>query len=935
MRSRGGYGFFRTQHQRGGTFVRMSTQPYYQYWGKADRAADRTIHRVHLLPYHCLDVAAVADALLREDLSLFERVAGPLGMEQEHVLPFVRLMVACHDLGKFSKTFQMLVPEAVGLVGGVARPAPCSERHDALGWLFWDDTLLDRIAKARVFGSTDVSESELSYYLSPIVQPVFGHHGKPVDIMNMRIDDHFDAADQEAAALFIMDLASLFATQGLPLPADLETFHEALTCQSWLLSGLFIISDWIGSNDDYFPYTREIAPLTDYWQRARAQAEEAIHATGMLPVPSRPFTGMGALFPDIRDREPSPLQRHVAACDIPAGPQLWIMEDITGSGKTEAAITLAHRLMDQGLSGMYIALPTMATANAMYERMAKAYHNLFAEDAEPSLVLAHSKRSLMEKFTASVVPVSRNATGRLSPSGNEQDGAAVCAQWIADNRKKALLAHVGVGTIDQALLAVLPAKHHTLRLLGLTNKVIIVDEVHACDRYMAILLEGLLEFHAAQGGSAILLSATIPQAMKDAFSAAFLRGLDGCSSPSGSGRFPAVTRVSSGGMRETAVSPRPDMRRAVAVTLIHDERTAVQKVIDAALAGAAVCWVRNTVADAVEAYQRLAELSVIDGDRLMLFHARFVLGHRLDREQHVLQRFGKNGDPDVRRGAVLVATQVVEQSLDLDFDFMISDLAPMDLLIQRAGRIHRHERAFRGGCSEPAMSVLSPCVTENPDQNWYAAMFPRATYVYQDTPKLWLTARLLEKYRGWTMPDHARDLVEGVYGRSREPVPEGLWGKECTVEGDRLASESHAYFNCLRRDMGYGGQQRVPFDEGIAPTRSGEPSITLRLAVHKDEKLLPIDTFDPPDWMLSEIQVRESVLGRSDNTSWDIVRAEPIMQDGCEWSQLLVLEDQTNGTWAGTAANGKGEPVTVVYCRETGLHVQKHGASCDAVQLTR
>jgi CRISPR-associated endonuclease/helicase Cas3 len=205
--------------------------------------------------------------------------------------------------------------------------------------------------------------------------------------------------------------------------------------------------------------------------------------------------------------------------ELAQDPQLIVIEEVTGGGKTEAALTLAARLLANGAAdGLYLALPTMATADAMHRRVERVYQRFFADGAQPSLVLAHS----MAAFTLALECVNQTDTGY----GNKEHDSASghCTAWLADSRKKALLAHVGVGTIDQALLGILPAKHQSLRLWGLLGKILIADEVHACDAYVADLLKTLLKFHTAFGGSAILLSATLPQSQRAGFIAAFAEG---------------------------------------------------------------------------------------------------------------------------------------------------------------------------------------------------------------------------------------------------------------------------------------------------------------------------------------------------------------------------------------------------------------------------
>jgi CRISPR-associated endonuclease/helicase Cas3 len=216
---------------------------------------------------------------------------------------------------------------------------------------------------------------------------------------------------------------------------------------------------------------------------------------------------------------------------LPDGPFLALVEDVTGGGKTEAALVLTHRLLAEGRAkGLYMALPTMATANAMFTRLAEAYRRLFEPDPdqEPSLALAHGATKLHDGFQAAIragdpARASEPETDDDNPRGDE--AGAACAAWLALEQRKAFLADVGVGTIDQAILGVLPAKYQSLRLLGLSQRVLIVDEAHAYDAYVGEELDRLLTFQAALGSSAVILSATLPATTKRRLVNAFRRGL--------------------------------------------------------------------------------------------------------------------------------------------------------------------------------------------------------------------------------------------------------------------------------------------------------------------------------------------------------------------------------------------------------------------------
>ena len=252
--------------------------------------------------------------------------------------------------------------------------------------------------------------------------------------------------------------------------------------------------------------------------------------------------------------------------------------------------------------------------------------------------------------------------------------------------------------------------------------------------------------------------------------------------------------------------------------------------------GGCVCCVRNTVDDALDAYRewvpRLGE------ERVMLFHARFALADRLSIENEVLRVFGPSSTSAERRGRLLIATQVAEQSLDLDFDGMVSDLAPIDLLIQRAGRLKRHLRDSEGNAiagrdqrGSVELGVFLPEPTLEADARWFADPFPRAARVYPHHGQLWLTARWLTARGGFSMPEDARDMIESVYGASvQAEIPEGLRAVSIRAEGDSGAMSAQGRLNSLQLDEGYVATMTHWQDDAYAPTRLGEPTVTVRLA---------------------------------------------------------------------------------------------------------
>ena len=918
------------------------SEPFYRYWGKARERPDDRVSTTsyHLLPYHSLDVAAVGCRLLERFLSLRHQLTLVLGLDAQTLKSWVAFFLALHDLGKFSEGFQGLRKDLFGELQGRNTNKGYSVRHDSLGFAIWSNLLSQKLLSlGYLAGEQDAKTTRLwQRGLDFWARASTGHHGRPPKIsgpnnLPLRVEDYFTPDDCNSAAEFTLRAADLFLPRNQPNLPSPRDFRDSVKGASWLLAGVSVLCDWIGSNDSYFPYVSEEVPFGDYFEDALARAENALDKAGILPSHVSEFTGTAELFEYIGAL--SPMQAHVDSLNPLTEPQLHILEDLTGSGKTEAALALAHRIMDVGLAdGVFVALPTMATANAMYDRLSQAYRRLFVPDARPSLVLAHSGRHLSAQFRDSIL-ADMNTEGAYYQKDEESAGA-MCSAWLADSRKKAFLADVGVGTVDQALLAILPSKHQSLRLLGLFRKVLIVDEVHAYDSYMHVLLKKLLKRQAAQGGSAILLSATLPWITRRELITAFAEGLGKTEVLSDSpDEYPLATHVYRSKVDAKPVPSRFGLCTKVQVELVNEQEAVYRRILEEAHSGFCVCWVRNTVPDAMESYHKLLEMD-FPSDRLLLFHARYVMGDRLKIEERVLKSFGKHSTATVRKGKILVATQVVEQSLDLDFDFMVSDLAPIDLIIQRAGRLHRHARDANGNLlvgsgnadqrGEPLLMICSPDPVDEPGEDWYSLAFPRASRVYYHHGELWRTARLLKERGGWIFPDDARTLIEGVYGEDAEPVPEELFASCIQAEGQRSAEASLAYFNALDPEEGYIDTMSSWTQDTVTPTRIGEANTTVRLAKWDGHTLLPWSDSEEHAWEMSQVSVRESWIKNEASHSDKKLRqacrkAKASMPDQGKWSVLVPLVHDLEGRWAGVAVGGNNNEARITYSPMIGLEV--------------
>ena len=839
---------------------------YFAYWGKAMPWADEA--PCHLLPWHCLDVAAVAMELLERESRLTCRLADLTGMSRPSLVCWFTYLMSLHDVGKFARAFQSLAkPACAGLVEPNERMSYGRPRHDGLGALLWQHDFKRRLRKPGLPGlDPAVVNRHFHPRLRPWLEITFGHHGQPVDFAGDPLPTWFHQADREAAWAFVEDAADLLEPPWQALPDD----AGALRLASWTLSGLAVAADWLGSDASVFRYVDRAMPLSEYWDDyARPRARQAVAASGLV-APKEAVT-----FPGFREEwgfDPTPMQSAAESIPLGDGPQLFLLEDLTGSGKTEAALALTQRLLSNGQGdGLYFALPTMATSNAMYARLGAVWRRLYSDDSEPSLVLAHGARHLNPAFVASMFP---NQPEDGEYGEHEATGSVQCNTWIADSRKRALLADVGVGTIDQALLGILPRRHQSLRLLGLASKVLVIDEIHAYDAYTGNLLERLLEMHARQGGSAVLLTATLPFDLRQDLVAAWQRGRGGQSTQtSGEIAFPLLTQVTDEQVQERPIDSARGSGRNLPVEFLTDPEEAIRQVIDSVQAGRCTCWIRNTVNDAIDTRRRLIDAGV-PADSITLFHARFTMADRQRIDAALWHdRFGKESGPEQRRGRVLIATQVVEQSLDVDFDELITDLAPVDLLIQRAGRLHRHPRDENGRRldpdagdrrSPPRLQVLAPAWSDDPDENWVKRLLPGTAAVYDDLACLWRTMRVLRELGGIDLPARSRELIETVYSPDLDDLPATLEDAALAAEGRERGNVGMARHNALDLEKGFSLESSPGWidDEEIGTRLSDEPPVRVVLLRRRDDGgLAPWHEDVAHPWEMSSVNLRQGQAG--------------------------------------------------------------------------
>lgn len=799
--------------------IHRQSSSFFCYWGKADPAYLGEA-KWHPLAYHCLDVAAIAATwwdvspiIRRTFLAAFDWPDSSARQLRAWVLFFITL----HDLGKIDVRFQVKALDALILAWADLNRDDVDESlakhfdHGRMGYAW---------AMRELTEWSTVSSAEILDAWRPWLAAVTGHHGdlsSGVDVGGEYAEAHVMDHDREARRMFVAALADMFLR---PAGLSLEDIPPTSTvgAQS-LLAGFCAVCDWIGSNEESFPYRTLDADITfaDYLAGnvERIVADDLLRRFGLR---ARVVTYGGVA--ELLGKDESPRGVQVLMDGLSLVPGLTLIEAPTGSGKTEAALAYAWRLLDAGLADSIVfALPTQATANAMLTR-AKA----FAEKAigQGSVVLAHGNRDLNPEFERLV------KAGRRETAQGKEEATIQCAAWLASSRKRVFLGQVGICTVDQVLLSVLPVRHKFVRGFGLNKSVLIVDEVHAYDAYMHGLLGEVLRRQKATGGSAMLLSATLPAGVRSRLFEAW--GAEGADdSP-----YPVVWHATQGGSACLTVTEaqRPP-RREVEVECqklpgAFPDDSVLDRMVSAAESGARVAVIVNLVDDAQRLTRMLRDRAALPVD---VFHARYRFMDRQQKEKAVKAYYGRNARRD--GGRILVATQVVEQSLDLDFDWMITQICPVDLLFQRLGRLHRHDRPRPMGFEVPRCTVLS---VEGEDYGLHKL-------IYGNTRVLWRTERLLDGTSRVVFPEAYRERIDQVYQRDDWPdEPESI-----AVEFDK--------YSAIQRSRESEAMRLTTMtvssfhDEGCIATsltRDDEMSLTV-LPIQPDGRLLDGKSLDKLD----------------------------------------------------------------------------------------
>lgn len=788
------------------------------FWAKAAPFGVRDPERIHLLAHHLADVGATMEALLRQP-TIRHRVAGAGGLDDLPESTAARLAVfaALHDIGKANVGFQCRIwPHETGLpqrAGHTADLAPVLAGRDTetARW-FGDGIAWDEIAAWDDRGGAVAFD---------MLVATISHHGDPIALEGGRGANPaawcaFGAIDPSAEIAAIGRAVrewfpAAWDPAAPPLPASPAFQHMFL--------GLCTLADWIGSNTEWFPFSSDPDPA--YIDRARKQAARALRdpRVGLDIEEQRekegaePARDFRALF-DLA--APRPVQEH-AIGDL--SERLMLIEAETGSGKTEAALWRFSELYrERRVDGAYFALPTRAAAKQLHERMQGFARRAF--ESKIDVILA--------------VPGYEAGTRGLADSQYADDAPGL--PWATESPKRFLAAQLAVGTVDQVLLGALRVRHAHLRAASLARNLLIVDEVHASDAYMRVILHAALRMHLDAGGCAVLLSATLGAASRSFWLGEDVPRLDQAISVP----YPAVSVQ---GGRVTEHPAAREKRVSVHARAAMDDYAAVASdAVAAARCGASVLVVRNTV-DAALRTQRAVEAAAGAASDLLLraaglatpHHGRYAASDRREIDRAIEERFGK-GRADAS-GAVAVGTQTIEQSLDLDADLLITDICPADVLLQRIGRLHRHDRGRPSGFEAPQ------CVVLTPDSSTLAPLLTRprnglGAYVYPDLRTIEAVRRLIGDDTEWDIPADSRRIVEsGTHPDELAAIERDLgesWTEHALqVDGKRIAERLSAEHSVIDTGQSFFGDNAdilfPPNDERIR-TRLGDPAVDVTLS---------------------------------------------------------------------------------------------------------
>lgn len=634
---------------------------------------------------HCQIVGEVARALLLRVPDWLRNALFPEGSE---------LIAAAHDVGKVSPTFQKKIYTAL------------SARNEAvLSALKGINPEIER----QWGGHAGVSQAAVeAHNVGEYIPQILGqHHGfSPNLSLRQATSEVFGGPNwQERRCELLTHLKQSLATK-------FPDVQDAL--QARALAGLTTVTDWIGSGALFED------PQEDWQQKI----ETALDLAGFIPPRMKPGLDFSEIFPF------RPKQTQISLIETATQPGVYVLEAPMGLGKTEAALYAAYQLLVREMAtGIYFALPTQLTSDKIHDRVNEFLKHVLDDDSPHKQALLVHGNAWLKQFE-----MGEDA----NPGGT----------WFAQG-KRGILAPFAVGTVDQALMAVMNVKHGFVRTFGLAGKVVILDEVHSYDSFTGTILDALVKALRQLHCTVIILSATLTRERRSS-----LLGV-----PPKANGYPLITaQPNQGEVQEIKAEKISDVPVIIGR---HPDAATIEEALRRAEEGQQVLWIENTVNEAQDIHQHLAARASEIGVACGLLHSRFLKTDRSINEDAWVKHFGKDGAKSrAELGRILVGTQVLEQSLDIDADFLVTRIAPTDMLLQRLGRLWRHEETCRPSAARREAWILAPELTEAlsaPEKNFGATAKVYAPYVLCRSLEVW---RDISQIR---LPDQIRDLIEETY----------------------------------------------------------------------------------------------------------------------------------------------------------------------------
>lgn len=642
------------------------------------------------LPFwmHSMDTEGIIEKLwdnwLPEDIK--QCVSEGISEKAENIAKFLALV---HDMGKMTTVFQYRISRSIN--------DDCQMFVNNSEIMNFDDKTIKPgmtrhpLAGEAILESLGCNES--------IASVVGSHHGKPIS---------GSEAGEESCAEQISAYKHNFYGDGSKKKiwrslwkewlnyavnyAGFESLDDIVELRKdklVLYSGLIVMADWIASNTEYFPLIdiESVGMMDDYPDRVEK-------AWNKLSLPSSWVSETRFAdqehFSKTFGFPPSIVQESVMEiAEDCIDPGLFIIEAPMGSGKTEAALGASEIIAaNKRLGGLFFGLPTQATANGIFTRL-KSWADTQSDKEKHSIKLAHGMASMNKEYMS----LFKGKAVQYEDSDlSESKSEGLVIHSFFSGRKQSLLADFVVGTVDQLLMIALKRKHFMLRHLGAAGKVIIIDECHSYDAYMSEFLEETLSWLGDYHVPVILLSATLTGKKRLDFVRAYLNDHTVDSELYGSiaesRGYPLITWIDGNKIDQKEIEIDKKDTEVKISSVPQDD--IVDLIQDKLSQGGCAGIVVNTVNYAQELAEKLT--GELPEFKVMLFHSRYIQSDRASIEEDVVSSFGKKSSEKSRNGLILIGTQVIEQSLDIDFDIMLTEICPMDLLLQRIGRLHRHHR---------------------------------------------------------------------------------------------------------------------------------------------------------------------------------------------------------------------------------------------------